>query len=374
MDTDVVVVGLGAMGTAAALAFARAGARVIGLEAEPVVGHAVGSSHGESRIIRQAYFEDPAYVPLVQEAWDGWQKLERDTGASLLTRTGGLMIGRPEADVVAGSVRSARLHGLSHELLSANEARRRFGQFRWRDDELAVFEPMAGVLRPEVGVRLAADEARAKGADLRWGRRVTGITSDGRGVRVVCSDGGAVRASWAVLAVGAWSNAYLGDRLKLQVERQVQLWFPWEHAGRCTPATSPVFIHEAPGGGQYYGFPSLDGQTMKVARHHGGQVTEPDRLARGLEEDDWRPLLDEARELVPGLRDGPPTRAAVCMYTNSPDGHFIVGRHPERAQIVVLAGFSGHGFKFAPAIGRLARDLVLGGAAPLPLFDPARFL
>lgn len=371
MDAEVVIVGLGAMGSAAAWTLARSGVRVMGFEAGPHPGHDLGSSHGESRIIRQAYFEHPAYVPLVREAWALWERLQNESGRKLLVKTGGLMIGGRDAEVIRGAIESARTHSLTYEVLDRSVMQRRFPQFRLHPDEVAVYEPMAGLVRPEEGVRAFVQEALARGADLRFGSRVIAIEAEEGAVRVRTA-ATTVRAERAIVAAGAWTGRLLGNRLPLLVERQVQLWFSVAGPERFGPARSPIFIRQAPDGRQYYGFPSQDGTTVKVALHHGGDGVEPDELPRAVTQEDWKPALQAAKELIPDLV-GPPVRAAVCMYTNSPDGHFIVGPHPDRPALTVLTGFSGHGFKFAPAIGRLAADLVKGNDAVLPLFDPTRF-
>lgn len=373
MATKVAVVGLGAMGSAALWRLAERGASVIGFE-QYFAGHSLGSSHGESRIIRQAYFEDPAYVPLVLESYGLWHDLEQRSGRRLLIQTGGLMVGGSQSEVVSGALRSAVMHGLRHTVLERADLRRRFPQFSVPDDAVGVHEPDAGALLPELCVQTQIDAARTAGAEVRLGTRVLQVEQVAEGVRVVTGDGDVV-VDRAVIAGGAWNEELItGLDLPLAVERQVVAWFRPGDVRPFAPGVFPVFLLEIPSGQQYYGFPSLDGGTVKVARHHGGDVSHAHTIDRTVHDEDLAIIRSLAHEAFPGL-GGDIVNASVCMYTNTPDEHFAIGVHPGMERIVVLAGFSGHGFKFSPAVGDVAADLVLDGTSrrDLRLFDPGRF-
>lgn len=367
---DAIVVGLGACGSAAALSLAERGARVLGLE-RFTPAHDRGSSHGETRIIRTAYFEDPAYVPLVRRAYALWKTLEQRSGQRLLTPTGALMIGRPESEVVQGTLASAVRWGLPYERLDAGEAGRRFPALRVPEGHVAVYEEQAGALNPEACVGAMLAEAARLGADLRFGERVDAWAVKDGGVEVR-SGGTQYRASRLVLSAGAWSPELLGGAVPLVVERQVMLWFrparP-EEASLFDHERMPVFLWERDDRAQFYGIPALEGGMVKFCRHHGGEVTRADDLDRNVRPEDAEAVAPAVARLMPGL-EPEPSRARVCMYTNSPDLNFYLGLHPHHEGVAVAAGLSGHGFKFAPAIGEALAGLALDGKSP---FDLAPF-
>jgi len=373
MDADVVVVGVGAMGSMAAWRLAARGARVLAFDQfEPP--HDRGSSHGESRIIRTAYSEGPDYVPLVLRSFALWCQLEEESGASLLTMTGDLMIGTRATSVVTGALASATAYGLAHEVLDAAEITRRYPQYRLAPGEMAVYEEDAGFLRPEDAVAAAVGQAEALGATVRRRAPVEGIAADGAGVEVVAA-GRAYRARHVVVSVGSWLGRLLpGLRLPLQVERQVVAWFPVDTPDLYTPRRFPVFLWELDSGRQYYGFPSLDGATMKMAVHHEGATVDPDTIDRTIGPGDLEPLYEHIRTRMSGVVPAA-ARAQVCMYTNTPDEHFLVGPPPGLPSVTLLGGYSGHGFKFAPVMGEIAADLALDGGTrhPIGLFAPDRF-
>ena len=366
------IVGAGSMGSMALWRLARRGLRVLGVEQfEP--GHDRGSGHGESRIIRTAYYEGPEYVPLVRSAFKLWRELESESGLQLLTMTGALMIGRREDGLVRGVLRSIQGHGLEHELMDQAEARRRHPQHRLLASEVALFERDAGVLRPEAAIRAAAARAVELGASLVTGRRVTELSFEEGGVAVRAGES-VYRAGRAVVAPGAWLPKLLPQLgLPLRIERQVQVWFPARRTESFLPASFPVFMHQREGT-LLYGLPSLDGSTVKVAIHHEGLAADPDRLEREVTEAELRRVSALVEERLEGL-DPNPVRAAVCMYSNSPDDHFVVGPHPEAPGTFLLGGFSGHGFKFAPVIGEAAAEWAASGATRQPIggFSPTRF-
>lgn len=371
---DAIVLGLGAMGSAALAHLAARGRRVLGLE-QFSPAHALGSSHGGSRIIRQAYFEDPAYVPLVLRAYELWAALEHGTGRHLFLRTGGLMAGSKGSDVVEGALRSAREHGLKYERLTATEIRRRFPVTRPRDDEEGVYEPDAGVLFPEECVLAHLQAAVASGAAAHFGTPVTGWEATGTGVRVITPTG-TVEAEQLVITAGPWLGTVARELgLPLQVERQVMLW--WEPSAShedFAPGRFPIWILGRQGEQPLYGFPTLPGQGLKAAFHHGGATVDPDTVDRAVTKDE---VQTACRALASWLPDavGRHLRSAVCLYTNTPDEHFIISPHPHHPNVVLAGGFSGHGFKFAPTVGEILADLALEGHTrhPIGLFSPARF-
>jgi sarcosine oxidase len=371
---DVVVLGLGGMGSAAAAHLARRGAKVVGVE-QFTPAHDRGSSHGDSRVIRQAYFEDPSYVPLLRHAYDLWNDLERDD-PGIFRLTGGLMLGRPDADVVAGSLASAREHDLPHEVLDAAEIRRRFPNFNPYDDEIGLYEATSGYVRPERTVREHVRRAVAAGADLRFEERALAWEADDSGVRVSTTSG-SIEAERLVLAPGSWAPRLLADLdVPMRVTRQVVYWFrPGGDPASYEPGRQPIFIWNRPGL-HPYGFPCLDGPEVgaKVGLHHHGGEVDPDHLDREVAQAEVDHISGVMRELLPSLA-GTFVRAVVCMYTTTPDEHFLIGLHPAHPNVAVAAGFSGHGFKFVPVVGEVLADLVVEGAThhPIGLFDPTRF-
>ncbi len=376
-DADVVVVGLGAMGSHALWRLARRGARVIGIE-QFAPGHDRGASHGESRIIRTAYAEGAAYVPLALEAWRLWDELERVAGEELVQRTGGLVLGAPGSPVVGGAVASAAAHGLEHEILSTFQVRQRFPQHRVDDGTIGFYEEDAGVVRPERAVVAAVRAARAAGARLVTGERVHQIVPD-PDRPVVRLPGRDVVAGHVVVAAGAWLPRLApGLDLPLQVVRRVPGWFAATSPEAFSTARFPIFIRSDPSGERsWYGCPSLDGATVKVATHDWPGTDEPvDPVVgpRPPDEADAALTGSIVAASLPGLRPRP-VRMKPCTYALTPDRHFVVGRRRDLPGLTVLAGFSGHGFKFAPVIGEAAAQLALTGRTDLPveLFDPHRF-
>lgn len=363
---DVGVVGLGAMGSMATLELARRGRRVIGFD-RFTPPHPFGSSHGKSRIIREAYFEHPQYVPLVQRAYERWAELERDAGEQLLVPTGGLMIGPPDGLLVSGAKRSAVEHGLPFELLSPAEVARRFPVFELGPGDVGLFEPRAGVLLPELAVAAALRLAREAGAELHFDEPVSSWTA---GERVTLRTRAGHRAvGHVVLAAGAWLGGDLPRlALPLQVARQTLFWLSCENPALCAADRMPIFIWEWVPGRMFYGFPDL-GDGVKLAIHHEGETTTPDQVRRTVYPDESQELVGVVTTRLAGL-SASPRESAVCLYSNTPDGDFILDRHPDDDRVIVASPCSGHGFKFAPAIGEALADLV---DQRVPRFDLTPF-
>lgn len=359
---DAIVAGLGAMGSAAAFHLARGGASVLGLDRfRPP--HDRGSSHGRSRIIREAYFEHPAYVPLVRRAYELWEELEKLSKKRLLARTGGLMIGAPHSGVVQGALRSADQHGLKCELLTAFEVRARFPGIRPDDEMVAVHEPRAGYLNPEACVEAHLEQARRAGAELRFDEPVTGWTADRVGV-IVRTARGDVRARRLVVSAGAWLGSLLGGELiPYRIERQVLYWF--EGRGDWSPERCPIHLWEYERNRHFYGFPDA-GDGVKVAFHHEGEAADPAAVRREVSPREVESMRAVVRRFLPEA-DGPLRSTAVCLYTNMPDQHFWIDAHARHPAVLIVSPCSGHGFKFSAAIGEQAAAMVLRGKPTLDL-------
>jgi sarcosine oxidase len=362
---DVIVVGVGAMGSSACWHLAQAGLRVLGLERFDIP-HALGSSHGQSRMIRLAYYEHADYVPLLRRAYELWDALEAETGQKILSRTGGLYMSPPGGEIVRNSTAAARLHGLEHEVLDRAELARRFDLFQVPDDWSALYEPEAGFLVPELAVRAFADAANARGAELHTGEQVLAWTTDAHGA-TVHTDRQTYHADRLIFCCGAWTGKIVADLgAPLHVTRQVMGWVRPKDPGRFELGNFPVWAIEKSDGTVYYGFPLHDGPGLKVAHHGPDRPTDPDTVERAeLPGDDetFRPAL---RDYLP-LADGPLLDLRVCLYTNSPDHHFIVDRHPHLPRVTLACGFSGHGFKFASVIGEILAQLAVSGRSTLPV-------
>ena len=367
---DTIVAGLGAMGSATAAHLALRGQRVLGLE-RWAPGHGFGSSHGDSRIIREMYFEHPMYVPMVQRAFALWRELEERSGASLLHVAGGLMLGPADGALVAGTLRSAREHRLEHEVLSAGDVRARFPAFEPRETDVAVFDPHAGWLAPEKCNAAHLEVARAHGAELHYLEPVVRWAIDGDGVRVHTPRETYV-ADRLVVSAGARTGSLLpGLALPLTVERQLLFWLdPPAGDARYDSPACPIYIHEFDRGVFCYGFPRLARGAKAAVMHRGEVVSDADLVRRDVRDDEVEPLRRALAGVLPGLAQAPVRESGVCLFTNTPDEHFVVDFHPAHPQVLVSSACSGHGFKFASAIGELQADLLTDAT---PRFDPSPF-
>jgi sarcosine oxidase len=353
---DAIVVGVGGMGSAALFELARRGRRVLGLERFSVP-HDFGSSHGVTRIIRLAYYEDPAYVPLLRRAYELWRELEGRARERLLYITGSVDAG-PE--VFEGSLRSCQEHELAHEVLSGSELGRRYAGYRLPDSIAVLLQPEGGFLLPERCIVAYAREAEALGAVIRTGERVLDWEPIADGVRVR-SDQGLYEADRLVLCAGAWSQSVA--RLPagfVRAERQVLAWFEPLEPELFQPECFPVFNVVVPEG-RWYGFPVFGPPGVKVGRyHHRGEVVEPDSFDREPNREDELLLRAFVERYLPAGA-GPTAALKTCLFENSPDEHFLLDLHPDCPQAVVAAGFSGHGFKFCSVVGEIVAELVLTG-------------
>ena len=372
---DVIVVGLGALGCVAAHDLAAKGLSVLGLDRfEP--GHARGSSHGSTRVIRQAYFEHPDYVPLLRRAYERWTDLEAHSDQGLYYPVGVLEAGPKDGIVVPGVLRAANEHQLRVESLSAAETSRRFPELSGLADAglCAVFEQDAGYLLCEPAVRAWAKQARLQGADLQTGAAVTSWRME-QGSFLVETEAGSYQAEQLLLCPGAWAPQLLPAEIAshLIVRRKVLLWY---QAGPSFHEDTgfPVWLFELPKG-VFYGFPVRSNKGLKIARHSGGlRVEDPLHVDRELHEEDHSDVDQFISRHLAGLPESKPSEHAVCMYTISPDDHFIVGASTTYPGLWYGAGLSGHGFKMVPALGELLARGMASGSDPSPLlFRPERF-
>jgi sarcosine oxidase len=367
----VAVIGCGAMGAAAGWRLATRGVQVVCFDRHSPP-HSLGSSHGESRITRTAYFEGAWYVPLLQESFPLWRELESVTGSQLLTLTGALMIGSPSAEAVTGALGAATTHSLDAHLLNADELRHRYPGHVIGARDVAVLDVQAGFVRPEAAVEAMIDRFVALGGEIRRGVLIKDVSGRAGGVDVTTAE---TRESFdaVVIAAGPWTSELVA--LPLTVERQVLAWLDIETgADWLTPDRFPVFIRQTDGLGDIYGVPTLDSVSIKIARHHDGEMTDPDHVRRDITDAELDPLRTFASTYLHGVGSRV-TRTAVCMYTNTPDRHFVIDLHPDDARVVVISACSGHGFKFAPVIGDIAADLLCDGrtSRDISRFSFARF-
>jgi sarcosine oxidase len=376
MNFDVIILGLGAMGSSAAWQLARRGKRVLGIE-QFTSPHEQGSSHGGSRIIRQAYFESADYIPLVLRSYELWKKLESETETHLLNTTGGLVIGRRDGDLVSRTVAAARKHGIACELLEPSELRRRHPAFDIPSSDIAVFEPHAGYLVPEDCIRAQLSAASSAGADLHFQEQVLSWSACRDGVEVTTAEG-VFSGGHLIIAAGPWGAQLMHGSFPLRVTRQVMAWLqPTGGVSTFLPTHFPVFIAEGVNGGfATYGMPAIDGPAggVKAAVHGSHMECTPQNIDRSIHDSDIARIIEQVKHRIPSL-NGQLVRAKTCLYTLTPDEHFIIGAHPQFENCTVACGFSGHGFKFAPVVGEILADFATSGTTPHPisLFSPHRF-
>jgi len=384
LQTDVAVVGVGAMGSAALWRLAERGVPAIGFE-RFAPGHDRGSSHGESRIFRTAYLEGPGYVPLAQRAVQLWRELERVSGADVMIQNGALTLGARDSAAITATMRSIRAYDLEHELLDEDELSARYPAHRIAAEEVGIREAQGGLVRPERGILAAVARAEELGARVHRGVKIDRIELEPDGVRLTAKEF-TCKARHAVISVGSWLGTLLPElKVPLRVTRQIPGWYPVERPKLFAPDRFPVFIRDLGGldglGGSitedssFYGFPTLDGKTIKASIHREGPLTDPDRLDRTVTPDDILQVKECIELFLHGVATDP-VQTQVCMYTNTPDHDFLIGSPAGMPQLTVLGGFSGHGFKFAPIIGDVGADLATRGETdqPVGFLSPDRFL
>lgn len=363
---DVIVLGLGGMGSAALYHLAKRGVRVCGVE-QFGIAHDMGSSHGSTRMIRKAYFEHPDYIPLIERAYELWRELESESGAELLVESGLLLSGKPKSGLIRGLETCYRVHAhLPHEQLDAAEAMQRHPQFRLPEDHVAYWDPVGGYLRVEGCVDKHVQCAQKRGADVLIHEDVLGWRSDKDGVSITTTKR-EMRANKLVLTAGAWTTPSFVELLvPLRILRKLQFWYTSPNLAEYRRGVMPAFYVDTDFGG-FYGFPSINDQGIKIAEHTGGEtVDDPDNLDRGLHREDEDGVRRFMTEVLPNFQPER-TRFSVCMYSMTADEHFLVDRHPRHPNVVLAGGFSGHGFKFSSVIGEILADLTLDGATKHPI-------
>ena len=364
---DAMVVGLGAMGSATLYHLARAGLKVLGVD-QFSPPHEHGSSHGQTRIIREAYFEHPIYVPMVQRALELWKALEQESGSPVYLQTGGIMIGAPESIIFTGAQRSAELHRLPFEILNVPEIQSRFPALRPEAHMRGLLEPRAGILFPENCVRAHLELARKHGAGILTGVEVRGWHADSQSVTLATTKG-SVTGQRVIICGGPWMPELLPElQLQLTVERQVLHWFAPKRAGIFDLDRCPVHLWEYAPGLMFYGFPNL-GRGVKVAIHHQGLATTASDAVRTAWPEDETKVRSLVDRFLPEA-SGPLLASTVCLYTNTTNGHFILDHHPHHRNVLVASPCSGHGFKFASVIGEILAALATDRD---PGFDLALF-
>lgn len=356
---DVVVCGLGVMGSAALRELSRRGLRVLGIE-RFAPGHDRGSSHGTTRIIRLAYFEHPSYVPLLRRAYELWRELERLSGLTLVTVTGIAEIGPRDGSLVKGVLASVKTHALPHELLPAKELMRRFPAFRLPSQYMAVIQPDGGFIAAEPSIHAMLGLAKCAGAEIHAGEFIRAVEPRASGVRI-CTDRATIDAGAAIVAAGPWVNSMLPDlQAPLRVTRQAMAWFAPSGPALRTPGSLPVFLIESRHG-LHYGFPPDSEGRIKVAKHHHRDETvDPETYDRTVSAADERLIRAALCEHLPAA-NGRQLAAATCLYTVAPDGDFVIDSLPGYPHVVVASPCSGHGFKFAPVVGEILADLATRG-------------
>ncbi|MBK9170936.1 MAG: N-methyl-L-tryptophan oxidase [Bryobacterales bacterium] len=373
---DVAVIGLGTMGSLTCLELARRGAKVAGLDrfAPP---HSFGSHSGETRVFRTAYAEHPDYVPLAVRSGELWDRFGEEAGRPLLHRWGQINIGAPDDGLIRGILESSRLHGIPVESFDAARLKRHYPQIHPQPGEVGLLEPTAGWIDVDASIHFALEAARRAGAEIALCHPALGWTRAGA-YRTIQTAEGEIVAERVIVTAGAWAGGLL-PHLPLRVQRRVLVWVRPERSQEFAPGRIPVFTAAEK---FFYGFPASASGEVKIAVHwfDGDELPHLEEVAAPSERD-LVPVLEVAARYLPGLAGPLPgalarvSRAKTCLYTMTPDEHFVVGVHPDDPAVSFAAGFSGHGFKFAPAIAEALSDLALRGATALPIdfLSPRRF-
>lgn len=341
-----------------ATAFHLAGqSKVLGLDSH-YLGHDLGSSHGHSRIIRQAYFESPDYVEMVRGAYRLWRELEEESDMALLNIVGALNIGTADGQLIQQVLQTCKLHDIDHEYLGATELRQHFSCFNLPNDAVAVYEPTAGILNPEDSINAHMELARRKGAELHFREPVLHWSAEKDRIEVT-TPGAVYTAKQLIVTAGAWSGQLMADlQLPLSVTRMINVRFNPEDPSRFSPENCPIYMWEFDNG-FYYGFPFLPDHGIKFGRHDGGKIWSPYTIPRVVRRGEIRALQQEINTYMPGA--GAQVKDSfICMYTRTPDSNFVIDHHPDHPNVLLACGFSGHGFKFSPVFGQLLASMALG--------------
>lgn len=371
---DVIVIGVGGMGSATAYELAKRGQRVLGLEQFDIPNDQ-GSSHGVNRIIRLAYYEHPSYVPLLRRSYELWSEIEEFANEKLLFTTGSIDTDAENGEVFQGSLESCQVHGIRHEILTAHETNQRFPGYQLPKGHFSLFQPDGGFLLSERSIVAYANAAIANGAEIHAREAVLGWEVTGSGTVSVSTNRGKYEAGSLAITAGAWSEKLIPQISGNAVpERQVLAWLQPEDPDLFSPARFPVFnaMFEE---GRYYGFPIYGIPGFKIGRyHHLDEQVDADNVQREVTREDEEILRSAAARYFP-LANGNVMSMKTCMFTNSPDEHFIIGALPGVPQVSIAAGFSGHGFKFCSVVGEIMADLSTRQETghDIAMFSPGRF-
>ena len=373
---DVGIIGLGAIGSATLMHLAKSGATVVGVD-QYSPPHCFGSSHGETRITRLSVGEGEAYIPLVRRAHELWRAIEVEAHAQILTITGGLLLDDGTGASVHGvegftkrTVQLAERFGIPHEVLTAKDVRARFPEFNVEHAGTAYYEPSAGFVRPEAAIEAQLKIAKENGAELRLNEHVTEIRTSSAGTVQIHTGTGVIEAAQCLIAAGAWIKNFLPEAAKrfFKIRRQVLHWVPIEK-GAYPLKSSPIFIWCYGGTDEdwVYGFPSLDGQTIKVASESVVESSSPESIDRTVSTAEQKELIEtKIASRLKGIT-GMPIKSATCLYTVTPGSQFIVETHPDIPNALIASCCSGHGFKHSAALGESIAETLLGKSPTLDL-------
>ena len=365
---DIAIIGVGGMGSATMYELARRGVKVCGIE-QFGIAHDLGSSHGETRMIRKAYFEHPNYIPLLNRTYDLWHNLERESDQELFVKCGLVVSGTPDSEVIGGLEACYKEHKLPHDRFSASEAKIRFPQFAFDEDSVVYFDPIAGFLYVEKCIAAHCRLAVENGARLHTNETVESWTADSKQVNIKTTMREII-AEKLIITSGAWAKPLLASiGIELEIWRKVLVWYTTDGIEKYKLGHFPIFYIEA-GDEGFYGFPALNDEGIKIGEHSGAERYEnPELVKRELLPNDETTVLRFLKKYLPDFQPKF-KKHTVCIYTMAPDQHFIIDRHPNHENVFFAAGFSGHGFKFAPVIGEILSDLSLKGST----FHPIDFL
>jgi len=356
---DAVVLGLGANGSSAIYHLSKTGYNILGID-QFTPPHSHGSSHGQSRIIRSAYHENPLYVPFVKEAYNLWYEIEKKSCKKLLLKTGGIILGGEDSAVIRGAKLSAETHEVSNEYLDNNFIKNNFLALKPSNDTIAVFDKDAGILFPEECIKAYLGEAQKNGALLHYNERVIRIIPDENSIKII-TDKNTYQAAKLIISAGAWLNGLMPElHLPLTIERQVLYWLKNKNKEKqqyFSPDNLPVYIWEYLPGQIFYGFPDL-GDGIKIAFYHGGETVSPETLTPYVSEQEINSMIEVAEKYLD--IETMFNYSATCMYTNTPDQNFIIDSHPQNENIIIASPCSGHGFKFSSLTGKILCDMATG--------------
>ena len=354
---DIIILGAGAFGSSAAYHLSTTNKKVLILD-KHIPPHVFGSSHGQTRIIREAYFEDPIYVPMLREAYTLWDELERESEEKLFLKTGGLMLGNKESNVIQGTLNSAQTYKIEHEVLDHQSIKNQFSSFNPDEKTMGVYEHRAGILFPEKCIKTSLRLAEKNGVELKFNETVTSINKSPNSVEIK-TDKGLYTAQKCIIATGPWMNKLIPEiNLPLQTTRQVLYWYDIDktNINYPSPENFPVFIWNTLSGKHFYGFPDI-GNGFKIAFHDKGEICNPDHLNRNIsieEIEEMNQIIESHFHFSASFNN-----AVACIYTNTPDDHFIIDYHPDYNNIIIASPCSGHGFKFSSVIGKILADKAL---------------